>query len=222
MIAPPKPPSHDELEALIKEARARQLRRRLLAAAGVAIAAGLGLGVYAVATGGANRAGTASGGRPQVVTAPCSAAAGWQLRLDGVWSEPTGQHTAPLAITRVGGSACTLAGYPKIVLVSPQSKKLGFRYSHHGDLVVAARPPRAVHVAGNGSAYFLLNKYRCDARDTGIARWMRVTLPGVRGQLVLHLPRYPILDYCGARGPSTTIAVSPIVANLARAAARLP
>src|SRR5690348_3198780 len=52
MIAPPKPPSHDEREALIKEARARQLRRRLLGASGVAIAAALGLSVYAVVTGG--------------------------------------------------------------------------------------------------------------------------------------------------------------------------
>lgn len=222
MIAPPKPPSHDELEALIKEARARQLRRRLLGAAGVAVATGLGLGVYALVTGGAHRVGTASGSRPQVVTAPCSAAAGWQLRLDGVWSDTTGQHTAPLAITRIGGSACTLAGYPKIVLISSQAKALGFRYSHRGDLVVAARPPHAVHFARDGSAYFLLNKYRCDARDTGIARWMRVTLPGVRGQLVLHLPRYPIIDYCPVTGPSTTIAVSPIVANLAQVTARLP
>src|SRR5262249_17154453 len=48
MIAPPKPPSHDDLEALIKEARARQLRRRLLGAAAVAIAAALGLGIYAI------------------------------------------------------------------------------------------------------------------------------------------------------------------------------
>src|SRR2546423_6429846 len=47
MIAPPKPAPHDELEALIKEARERQLRRRLLGAAGVAIAAALGLSVYA-------------------------------------------------------------------------------------------------------------------------------------------------------------------------------
>jgi hypothetical protein len=38
MIAPPKPPSHDEREALIKEARARQLRRRLLGAASMAMA----------------------------------------------------------------------------------------------------------------------------------------------------------------------------------------
>ena len=47
MLAPPKPPSHDELEALIKEARARQLRRRLIGAAGIAIGAAIGLSVYA-------------------------------------------------------------------------------------------------------------------------------------------------------------------------------
>src|SRR5215471_19310161 len=51
MIAPPRPPSHDELEALIKEARARQLRRRLLGAAGLAIAAALALSVYAFLAG---------------------------------------------------------------------------------------------------------------------------------------------------------------------------
>src|SRR5262245_1967040 len=50
MIAPPRPPSKDEIEALIEEARGRQLRRRLLGAAGVAIAAALGLSVYALTT----------------------------------------------------------------------------------------------------------------------------------------------------------------------------
>ena len=52
MIAPPKLPSRDELELLIKEARERQMRRRLLGAAGVAIAAALGLSIHAWVTGG--------------------------------------------------------------------------------------------------------------------------------------------------------------------------
>jgi hypothetical protein len=52
MIAPPKPPSSDELELLIKEARERQLRRRLVGAATVAIAAGVGLAVWATLPGG--------------------------------------------------------------------------------------------------------------------------------------------------------------------------
>src|SRR6476659_5027173 len=52
MIAPPRPPAHDELELLIKEARERQLRRRLLGAAGLALTAALGLSIYAFVIGG--------------------------------------------------------------------------------------------------------------------------------------------------------------------------
>ena len=62
MIAPPKPVSHDELEALIKEARARQLRRRLLGAAGVAVAAALGLTLYALTIGSGRPVGTTGHG----------------------------------------------------------------------------------------------------------------------------------------------------------------
>jgi hypothetical protein len=222
MIAPPRPPFHDELEALIKEARQRQLRRRLLGAAGVAIAAALGLSIYASLSGGAGGTATASRKRPAMAAAPCGVAGGWRLKLEGLWSEPTGQHTAPLAITRTGASACTLAGYPTVSLLDARGHTLGFRYSHRGDLVVATHRPRPVRVGRHGSAYFLLNKYRCDIRSLSAARWLRVTLPGVRGSLVLRLPHYPIIDYCPAEPPSRTIAVSPIVGSLAQAAARLP
>ena len=218
MIAPPKPPAHEDLELLIKEARARQLRRRLLGAAGVAIAAALGLSIYAFVAGGAQRNATAPGGRPQPTAAPCSVAGGWRLQLNDFWAEPTGQHTAPLAIRRNGAAACTLVGYPTVALLDARGHELGFRYSHRGDSVVAAHPPRVVDVAGHGSAYFLLNKYRCDIRSLSAARWLRVTLPGVRGSLTFRLPHYPIIDYCPADPPSRTIAVSPIVGSLAQAA----
>jgi hypothetical protein len=49
--SPPRPPSQDELDALIREARERQLRRRLRGAAAIAIAAAASLGIYAVASG---------------------------------------------------------------------------------------------------------------------------------------------------------------------------
>jgi hypothetical protein len=49
---PPRPPSDDELEALIREARNRQRRRQLFLAAGVAIAGALALVAYAVAVAG--------------------------------------------------------------------------------------------------------------------------------------------------------------------------
>jgi hypothetical protein len=51
MIAPPKPPAPDELELLIKEARERQVRRRLVGAATVAVTAAVGLAIYALTTG---------------------------------------------------------------------------------------------------------------------------------------------------------------------------
>jgi hypothetical protein len=221
MIAPPRLPSPDELEALIKEARARQLRRRLLGAAGVAIAAALGLSVYALLGAGTNSAATAARGSPQAVVG-CGVSSGWTLSLSQLWSEPTGQHTAPLIVTRNGSSACTVSGYPTVRLLDAQGRPLPFRYGHHGDLVVSARPPRTVHVGAGKSAFFLLNKYRCDARATADARMLRVKLPGVRGWLSLRLPHYPMLDYCPVRGPSTSIAVSPLVAGLQRAVARLP
>jgi hypothetical protein len=82
MIAPPKPPSHDELELLIKEARERQLRRRLFGTAGIAIAAALGLSVYAFVTGGSvNSVTPANAGRasaPLCRSSQLSAAAGFQ------------------------------------------------------------------------------------------------------------------------------------------------
>src|SRR5258708_4764922 len=163
MIAPPRPPSQDELELLIKEARARQLRRRLLGAASVAMVAAFGLGVYALAAGPAQRTVTTSGARLRAATA-CDAARGWRLKLSGLVSEPTGQHTAPLAVARIGGRPCTLDGYPTIVLLDARGDRLGFRYSHRGDEVVTSHSPRAVHVGGQGSAFFMFNKYRCDIR----------------------------------------------------------
>src|SRR5262245_41600338 len=47
MIAPPKPPA-DEPDLLIKEARERQLRRRLFGAAGVAVTAAVAVPVHAI------------------------------------------------------------------------------------------------------------------------------------------------------------------------------
>lgn len=52
VAAPPKPPRPDELEALIREARARQRKRRLGTAAVVALLAGSAIVLYAVLGGG--------------------------------------------------------------------------------------------------------------------------------------------------------------------------
>src|SRR5204862_178243 len=87
-----------------------------------------------------------------------------------------GQHTAPLEVTRLGAPSCTLDGYPSIALLDARGHKLGFRYSHRGDFVVAAHRPHTVHVGGYGSGYFLLNKYRCDIRALSAAQWRSAPL----------------------------------------------
>jgi Protein of unknown function (DUF4232) len=117
MIAPPKPPSQDELEALIKEARARQLRRRLLGAAGVAIAAALGLSVYAFITGGSPAdlaQPPAQGGR---ATGPLCRAS--QLSTNVGFQGATQTYVGGAEIKNVGARACSLpAGWPRVRLTS--------------------------------------------------------------------------------------------------------
>jgi Protein of unknown function (DUF4232) len=108
MIAPPRPTSHDELEALIKEARARQLRRRLLGAAGVAAAAAFTLGVYALTSGGGNRhptnSSSPSAGAPLCRASQLTAALGFQ----GATQTMLGGVT----LTNRSGAACSLPAGP--------------------------------------------------------------------------------------------------------------
>jgi hypothetical protein len=70
MLAPPKPPSHDELEALIKEARARQIRRRAAGVGALALAAAVAIVSYSLA--GGNRLQNGGRLRPNVSRASSS------------------------------------------------------------------------------------------------------------------------------------------------------
>jgi hypothetical protein len=113
MIAPPKPPAQDERELLIREARERQLRRRLLGAAGVAIVAAVGLGVHALAIGDGGRAsptgGSAGAGAPLCRASQLSASA------NGLNGGGFGTMDGPAILTNVGDSACSLpSGRPRV------------------------------------------------------------------------------------------------------------
>jgi hypothetical protein len=113
MLAPPKSPSHDELEALIKEARARQLRRRLIGAAGVAIVAAIGLSAYAVAIvyGGHAKpgGGSAGGGVPLCQASQLATSA------EGGAGEGAGHAGADVQIVDASGHSCALpTGVPGV------------------------------------------------------------------------------------------------------------
>jgi hypothetical protein len=113
MLARPKPPQ-DDLELLIKEARARQLRRRLLGAAAVAIVAALGLSAYALAIGGGGHAkqtgGSASGGPPLCRSSQLSTSAGFGAAAGTVFD--------PVEVANTSSHACSLPeGIPHLQLV---------------------------------------------------------------------------------------------------------
>jgi Protein of unknown function (DUF4232) len=100
----PPEPRLDELEALIKEARERQLRRRLLGAAGVAIIAATGLAVFAVTIADGAQGGAANGS-PRGAAPSCSAS---QLSVSAIWDGAVGNLFNFFTVVNRGGSACSL------------------------------------------------------------------------------------------------------------------
>jgi hypothetical protein len=112
MIAPPKPPSHDDTEALIEEARARQLRRRLLGAAGIAVAAAIALGLYALTAGGDSSRSTAPAPIGPAGVPLCRSS-----QLSRSIGDPIGPQPGPtlwVVLTNTSRTACSLpVGTPK-------------------------------------------------------------------------------------------------------------
>jgi hypothetical protein len=119
-----------------------------------------------------------------------------------------------------GAKPCVLDGYPAVALINAHGKQLAFRVRHRGDQLVTSRQPVAVRVRPDPSAFFVLNKYRCDRGNLEAARKLRVGLPGVpSARLELALPTYPIIGYCGKNDPGSVVTVSPIEPTLAAALA---
>jgi hypothetical protein len=113
MIAPPRPPRSDELELLIKEARARQRRRQLLGVAGIAILAGLGLGLYALVGGfsHARRTENSTGGGPAL----CRSS---QLSTSATFGASAGSVFFPVVMTNASSQTCALPeGVPHLQIL---------------------------------------------------------------------------------------------------------
>jgi hypothetical protein len=127
-------------------------------------------------------------------------------------SEATGQHSLQIALVN-HGPACSLKGYPTIQLIDPRGRALRFSYSHKGDQMIPAVSPKLVELATGKSAYFELNKYRCDIQATDGASSIRVRLPGGATTTTVVFPKGTrSIDYCH-EAPSLTVAVSPIRAG---------
>jgi hypothetical protein len=177
-LAPPRPPSSDDLEALIREARARQRKRWRVGIALLALVAGAALATDALVPAGHSRA-QANQGRPSFGSAPrCNAA---QLRVgkarfDGAY---TGHLVENLAFTNVSTRSCALRGWPSFEVISAGGRPVAARVGH----VRNAPPPqdlgvpaRSVALRPGGAASF-----HVIADDgTGLDGICPVPLPSVR------------------------------------------
>ena len=214
MIAPPRPP-HDDPELLIKEARARRRRRHLLIAAGVGIAAAVGLSIYALAGGDPGR--SATDGSPRGGAPACRA---FQLATtaEGGPGEDPGQDAAAIQLVDRSSQACVLpSGIPTVTFalrgktlrtderpMQPPYRELGVRASH-------------VLAPGRKVTYFLHWRFcwRPSAEPTR-GETATVTLRfgnGLRFDLPEGTPEnIPIVPDCAKEaGPPQTLLVTPLL-----------
>lgn len=128
--SPPRPPSAEEREALIREARDRQRRRQLLGAVGVAIAAAVGISLYAV-TGG--QTGTPAAGNPPGRGLPLCRSS--QLSTSASLSGAAGTALVPTLITNTSGTACALPTGRPVVRITFRGKPIATRERSWGSSI---------------------------------------------------------------------------------------
>ena len=169
MIAPPKPPAQDELEALIKEARERQLRRRLLIAAGVAIATAVGLGVYAFVNG-ANANHRSNRSSAPVVAPECRASQ-LSASADGMNGAGFGTMEGGATLTNVSSSSCSLpSGRPRVRILWRG------RIVPTRETQIASEGPPLQTLAAHSRATILLSWGNwCGKPSEGTVSWIRPT-----------------------------------------------
>jgi hypothetical protein len=166
MIAPPRLPSPDELEALIKEARARQLRRRLLAAAGVAIAAALGISAYAFVTAGkVDNLAQPPTHRGFAGFPPCRSA---RLAMSIGGQGATQMVLGAAVITNTGGETCALPTARPVVRITWQGKPIHVRQPVPRAGEVQSGP--AAHVLAPGAKALISMRWAnwCGRRAPGL------------------------------------------------------
>jgi N-acetylmuramoyl-L-alanine amidase len=159
-----------------------------------------------LADGAAAFVGPASRRSTQAFVAACDLTR-FTLALGPLVSEATGQHTLALRL-RNHGAACRFDGYPRLTLLDRRGA-IPFAVTHSGDQMITERPPQRFVVPHGGTAFVVMNQYRCDLGDKRTA--VVVRLPGARLRITdkLRRPRY-----CGRGDPGSTLAVAPFVPTL--------
>ena len=136
----------------------------------------------------------------------------------GTYVSPmTGEHAVMYALTNRGPAACTLKGYPQVVLTDATGAVLPFRYAEGGGAYITSARPVTVVLAHGASAYVLVAKYRCDLGIENNATTIRLTLPRTHGAAFVWREAVGIsgstgLSYCrgGQHDPGRLVGVSPV------------
>jgi Protein of unknown function (DUF4232) len=202
MIAAPKPPSHDELEALIKEARERQLRRRLLGAAGVAVAAALGLSVYALATSGRDGRPTTASGSTAAAVPLCRSD---QLSGSAGFQGATQSMLGGITLRNTSASACALPAVRPFVNISWRGRRLRTR---EGTNPNAPPWPRAHLLASGARAGVFFQWWSCGGSGPRAAVRPTFTLRFSRGLVVTARSGDVTPSFCGGLGGRRALGVS--------------
>jgi uncharacterized protein DUF4232 len=166
--SPPRPPTQDELDALIREARQRQLRRRLVGVAFVALAASAALAIHSVLAS-SGKASASSGQSRGLVLSAC------RMPNFAINEIPISGADAldrfGLQFTNQSSSPCRLDGYP-VLRFSDSKGVIPFLVRYLGKL-------RAVTVPGRHAIFTVFSKFRC---DIGVSRSTIKTTIGFPGQ----------------------------------------
>jgi len=188
VVAPPGPPRPDELELLIREARARQRRRWAIAASVVALVAGTGVAALSVVDAPSHRSSQAPG--------PAAAGANGcrvgSLAISLVRTGAVmGEEGGLLRFTNGTRTACRISGWPVVTAVEAGGRTISSTHATGGMMLfgwngLAGRALPRLKLAPGGSAYAILA-----SGDTPIgknpppscptARRLIVTAPESRG-----------------------------------------
>lgn len=206
MLAPPRPPSHDEFEALIPEARARQVRRRLLGAAGIAAVAALALGLYAV-FGGTQRQST-SRSRAGAAAGLCRSSQ-ISISVPGLSGVIEEGRTGLFVMMNKGSSPCTLPLRPPRATITRLGVPLPVRQVRGRGIVLASwQPLRTIHLLKPGDKAAISSYWQNWCGPPHSYRAMFAEHYRFDSRLTIALPIGPH-PFCSDRRATSTIRVSP-------------
>jgi uncharacterized protein DUF4232 len=133
-------------------------------------------------------------------------------------SEATGQHTLALRLAN-HGSGCTLYGVPAMWFEDARGR-IPFEVRRGTDQMIAAPFALPVQVGRAGSAWIVINHYRCDLGPKRTANVIRIGLQNAAysGAITVKVRNpYSMVDYCGKGDPGSTITVAPFEPTLTAA-----